>query len=46
MLQNTISQLGLLSSSIDDLKIQKIENKDINVEEYITEMISSIGEKY
>jgi elongation factor Ts len=41
---NTISQLGLLSSSIDDLKIQKIENKDINVEEYITEMISSIGE--
>ena len=41
---NTISQLGLLSSSIDDLKIQKIENKDVNVEEYITEMISSIGE--
>ena len=41
---NTISQLGLLSSNIDDLKIQKIENKDVNVEEYITEMISSIGE--
>ena len=40
----TISQLGLLSPSIDDLKIQKIENKDVNVEEYITEMISSIGE--
>ena len=41
---NTISQLGLLSSNIDDLKIQKIENKDVNVEGYITEMISSIGE--
>ena len=41
---NTISSLGLLSSNIDDLKKQNISEKNINVENYITEMISSIGE--
>ncbi len=41
---NTISSLGLLSSNIDDLKKQNIGEKNINVENYITEMISSIGE--
>ena len=41
---NTISSLGLLSSNIDDLKKQDISEKNINVENYITEMISSIGE--
>ena len=39
-----ISSLGLMSSSIDDLKEQNIDEKDMNVESYITEMISSIGE--
>ena len=39
-----ISSLGLMSSSIDDLKEQNIDEKDVNVESYITEMISSIGE--
>ena len=33
-----------MSSSIDDLKEQNIDEKDMNVESYITEMISSIGE--
>ena len=41
---STISSLGLMSSSIDDLKEQNIDEKDMNVESYITEMISSIGE--
>ena len=41
---NTISSLGLSSSNIDDLKKQNISEKNINVENYITEMISSIGE--
>ena len=41
---STISSLGLMSSSIDELKEQNIDEKDINVESYITEMISSIGE--
>jgi len=40
----TISSLGLMSSSVDDLKEQNIDEKDMNVEAYITEMISSIGE--
>jgi elongation factor Ts len=39
-----ISSLGLMSSSIDDLKEQNIDEKDMNVESYITEMVSSIGE--
>ena len=39
-----ISSLGLMSSSIDDLKEQNIDEKNMNVESYITEMISSIGE--
>ena len=33
-----------MSSSVDDLKEQNIDEKDMNVEAYITEMISSIGE--
>ena len=41
---STISSLGLMSSSIDDLKEQNIDEKDMNVESYITEMVSSIGE--
>ena len=40
----TISSLGIMSSSVDDLKEQNIDEKDMNVEAYITEMISSIGE--
>lgn len=40
----TISSLGIMSSNVDDLKEQNIDEKDMNVEAYITEMISSIGE--
>ena len=39
-----ISQLSLLSSDINDLKKQTVSDKKIDVDSYITEMISSIGE--
>ena len=39
-----ISQLSLLSSDINDLKKQTVSDKKIDVDSYITEMISSLGE--
>ena len=36
--------LSLKSKDIDDLKAQNVDEKNINVEDYITEMVSSIGE--
>ena len=39
-----ISQLSLLSSDIEGLKKQTVSDKKIDVDSYITEMISSIGE--
>ena len=40
----TIGLLSLKSKDIDDLKAQNVDEKNINVEDYITEMVSSIGE--
>ena len=39
-----VSQLSLLSSDIEGLKKQTVSGKKIDVDSYITEMISSIGE--
>ena len=39
-----ISQLSLLSSDIEGLKKETVGDKKIDVDSYITEMISSIGE--
>ena len=39
-----ISQLSLLSSDIEGLKKETVSDKKIDVDSYITEMISSIGE--
>ena len=39
-----ISSLSLLSEDIESLNNEIIEEKDISVQDYVTEMISSIGE--
>ena len=40
----TIGALSLKSSDLDNLKSQNVDEKNINVDDYVTEMISSIGE--